>query len=283
MLMARTAGEILPSAVRNKQDTKRLFRYLAMQEQKKIKQICKKPEPEPFSEAVELENENQFLTIANQMNQKLIQLYQAIATRNLEQIQHLIADGIDVNALDVEDRMTPLAKAVLLGNVEIAQVLIQAGADLYKRNDSEDDTPLSLAAQSGNLEMVELLLQAGARVDFGGFKPPLYYAVESNHIPIVQALISAGANVSLRHDEGYTSLMRAAELGHLEAVRLLVNAGANVNIANKDGGTAMSIAAWAGEQHIVEYLSPFCSSEDREYAAQVLPLGIRKKQRREDT
>ena len=67
------------------------------------------------------------------MNEKLIQLYQAIATRNLEQIQDSIAGGIDVNTFNVADGMTLLAKAVLLGNVEVAQVLLQAGPDLYNQ------------------------------------------------------------------------------------------------------------------------------------------------------
>ncbi len=147
------------------------------------------------------------------------------------------------------------------------------------------DTELWEAVQVRNIKRIQELLNLGADVnssDMGTDPSLLYRSISSGDLEIAQILLSAGADVNSADEDRYTVLMRATQLGHLEAVRLLVNAGANVNIVNKDGGTAMSMAAWAGEQHIVEYLSSFCSSEEREYAAQVLPLGIRKKQRRED-
>ena len=59
-------------------------------------------------------------------------LHNAVQRSDIEAVARLIAEGVDLNALD-DLRMSPLAWAVYGGYAEIAELLCQAGADVDLR------------------------------------------------------------------------------------------------------------------------------------------------------
>ena len=67
-------------------------------------------------------------------------LFDAVRNDNLLDVCELIANGVDVNCRD-EDNRTPLFK---VKSVEMAQLLVANGADVNCRN-NYDSTPLHFA------------------------------------------------------------------------------------------------------------------------------------------
>ncbi|WP_083765742.1 ankyrin repeat domain-containing protein [Crocosphaera subtropica] len=58
---------------------------------------------------------------------------------NLSRIKELIAEGINVNRVDKNERFTPLLLAIKLRRKEIVKLLINAGANLYDSTYFEDN------------------------------------------------------------------------------------------------------------------------------------------------
>jgi ankyrin repeat protein len=62
-------------------------------------------------------------------------------------VQILIANNLNINAVDTEYGNTPLCYAILRKNVKTALLLMQAGADINKEN-NDGNTPLLLSSGS---------------------------------------------------------------------------------------------------------------------------------------
>lgn len=102
-------------------------------------------------------------------------LSNAVRNGDLAEVKRLIALGIDVNEIDVEQAWPPLHLAIEQGAIAIVEVLIAAGADV-NRSLENDWTPLAHAVdiesdaawQSGlqpdhtSTELMTLLLASGA-------------------------------------------------------------------------------------------------------------------------
>ena len=80
---------------------------------------------------------------------------------DLEAIKQHIADGADVNALQLE--MPPLAWAAVMGHTKAVRLLIESGADVNTRG-QDGGTPLHGAAFFGKVSVVKLLLENGANI-----------------------------------------------------------------------------------------------------------------------
>ena len=85
----------------------------------------------------------------------------AARTGDLEAIKQHIADGADVNALQLE--MPPLAWAAVMGQTKAVRLLIESGADVNTRGE-DGGTPLHGAAFFGKTDVVKLLLENGADI-----------------------------------------------------------------------------------------------------------------------
>jgi ankyrin repeat protein len=107
---------------------------------------------------------------------------------NLEQIESLIAEGVDLNTEHFRLRQTPLNLAIFSGHTAVVKALLKAGADC----NHPGYIPLHVASGKGCVDIVAILLAAGADIDaqdiFG--KPALWLASELGHTAVVNMLLA---------------------------------------------------------------------------------------------
>jgi ankyrin repeat protein len=92
--------------------------------------------------------------------------------------------------------------------------------------------------------------------------------------------VGADVNYSVNLSDNKSPLILAIQEGHFDVVKLLIEAGANVNQL-LCGDFALLTAAACGYEEIFNYLAPLTESKLRQEAAEVLPEGIRQRQREE--
>jgi Zn-dependent protease with chaperone function len=150
-------------------------------------------------------------------------LIDAVMEADMEQINALLAEGVDPDAQD-GDGWTALHWAVQDSNVDVAKALLEAGAD-PNLEDYYGGVPLMIAAGNGNVELVQLLLEAGADIDHQDYDgwTPLIHAVLSEQIDTVQMFLEAGADAELEDYSGSTALMHAIRLGNQDLADLIRN------------------------------------------------------------
>jgi ankyrin repeat protein len=155
---------------------------------------------------------------------------------NLKQVQQLIADGVDVNAIAACNR-TALSLAIQGGQIPVIQALLDAGANPNLPDETDDglaaNSPLMEAASTffatNRGEMVRLLIQHGANLnqqDAEG-RTALMHTLRYSDMDVIETLIKAGADLDIQDNESNTALMMA-EFGELTKVaNVLKQAGAS--------------------------------------------------------
>ena len=84
-------------------------------------------------------------------------IWNAAKNGDVEGLKRHVNKGVDVNAIDKNDR-TPLSVAALLGHLEALKYLIEEGADINLRSRG-NQTVLHLSAFLGHLQVVRFLLE----------------------------------------------------------------------------------------------------------------------------
>lgn len=141
----------------------------------------------------------------------------------------LSTSGVEFDAEESREGMTPLMISVQSGHEGTTLLLLQAGSDPYHVSLS-GLTALHLAAQEGQTRVLQILL--GHYSSFGSINPdkenlqgtgpsPLHLACYAGHVDAVHVLLSAGANVCAVDPNQETPLHVAVRGRHTEITRAL--------------------------------------------------------------
>lgn len=165
-------------------------------------------------------------------------------------LRRLIGNGAPVDLSD-NYGTTPLVLAVAGRNVDLIQALLARGANVNARNQRQW-TPLTYASLLDDEEpVIHTLLAHGATVDARDAtgRTPLFTAVEFQRPGAVRLLAEAKAdpNVTLKKAMGGQSVLTAAaESGNTRIIALLLERGADVNKPDARGITPLQ---WASRSH----------------------------------
>ena len=171
----------------------------------------------------------EFLTAGMDVNANVdgTALIASTASKNLDMVKFLLANGADVNETNYLG--SALSAAVYVGSFDIVKYLIESGADVNLASD-DGTTPIIIAAQTKQGEMIEILAKAGGNVNYifpvTGLSP-LIFAASKGAASSVEQLIKNGANVNYKDYSG-TSVLAWALLGNYKDIaKNLIENGAN--------------------------------------------------------
>ena len=182
-------------------------------------------------------------------------LFEAAQRGDFNQVQQLVENGADVNAVN-EYHITPFLAAYFDGHTEVVKYLLSEGGNANYDGFNEG-TLLTLAAFTGDVASIPYLLRAGAEIDRAlprGGETALHHAADNGQTDAIRLLIQHGANVNHRTKHtgpselnfgtfwGETPLHIAAVRGDREMVEALLAAGADKTIKTAKGETPLNQA-----------------------------------------
>ncbi|XP_047101398.1 ankyrin repeat, PH and SEC7 domain containing protein secG-like [Schistocerca piceifrons] len=160
-----------------------------------------------------------------------------------------------LRTLSGEEKGRRLIQAAILGSMEELQALLAAGVNLGAR-DMNEWTPLHWAAGRGYEEMVRRLLAAGADVGARDKfqQTPLHLAAWAGRPAVVRLLSASSADPNARDVDGWTPLHSAAFNDETEAATALLEAGADKGAIDNNGRTPLDIARQYNQQQVIDVL-----------------------------
>ncbi|MCM1323789.1 MAG: ankyrin repeat domain-containing protein [Acetobacter sp.] len=177
----------------------------------------------------------------------------AISLKDKDEVQRLIATGVDLDAKDASDRFV-WEYALVCEDKEILQTLVASGMDVNNTFNAAGKNFLMQALYLGNNETAKFLLENGANVNVetqtgvcAGYTP-LFFAQNPE---IIQLMVEMGADVNHCAKDGRVPMMgkNAAEM------EVFINAGADVRITDsRVGMNYMSNAALRNNIEVVKLL-----------------------------
>lgn len=172
-------------------------------------------------------------------------------------LQHLVANGVDIDMLD--GNVAPRRVATTLANYGPLYNW-EAKMDFYP---DARFTPLAYAAYHGRDAMVKLLLDKGASIEMEsallckcGNAPPLRCPEELPHPPVSWEPYDDGRDLEWEDcvdHSSWTPLHLAICRRHASTAKLLIERGASA-VAVGGGQTALHTATGAGSQQVIDYL-----------------------------
>ncbi len=164
-------------------------------------------------------------------------LFDAVEHNDSARVRALIAQGVDVNAVNGNLQETALHMASRMGHYYVVNALLSTpGINIDARN-TMGQTPLHCAANGdtlGHYYTVQILLRRGAQINVAdnlGYTP-LHMASNNNVIDIVSLFIWHHANINALTVSGKTPLeLAVTDCNDKGATaRLLLNFGADANV-----------------------------------------------------
>jgi hypothetical protein len=171
---------------------------------------------------------------------RVVELAAAAARGDVEEVDQLIAGGVDVNAMGKEE-LTPLWWAFLARNLDGFSSLLDHGAN-PNVEDAKGRTVLCHAAAREDSRYLQRALAAGGDANrvssvFSLEPAPLFCAVGNKNIQNIKLLHSAGANLNVQDYHLQTPMKYAADLNWWDIVYALLELGADPSIENNSGHT----------------------------------------------
>lgn len=195
----------------------------------------------------------------------------AIKNGNLSKVQQHIAEGIDINQKDNQDKTT-LMWSAQLNQPKITKCLIEHGVEL-NIIDNSAWTALSYASFYDSVQCFELLIAAGANPnDQPNYARSLINACRKNQLAMAKILLEKGAYIDSVDTRQQTSLALAASKGYIELVELLLQYKPNLEIPTEKGSSALSIAAYNNQVEVAQKLIDAGALLDSQDDSQDTPL-----------
>lgn len=197
---------------------------------------------------------SQFISKKSKNNVFLLDLMRnAIQTRDIKRIEHLIDCGVDIKGYQF------LCLACHYGYTDIVNLFLEKGVYIDIRN-REGMTPLSIAISKGYVELIILLLEKGANVNglysnmTNSGDRYIHIAANCEDVYIIELFLEKGANVDEQNSVGNTPFIIASSKGFTGIVKLLLKKGANINHKNKFGDTSLHLVSKYGRYKMIERL-----------------------------
>ena len=211
-------------------------------------------------------------------------LYAACIKGEKEKIQHLITQGVHVNATFAFTEgcyagYTVLHFACVYGHVEVVQWLIGQNANVNAmatqrnnaspRQDNHGTTPLHEACGNGHLPIVQLLLansDINVNIQDEEGDNCFNWACGKGRAAVIHCLLKDGrAETTCINRHGYNALHFCAAAGSVESMTLLLQQPSLQHLAtqrNVSGQIPRDLARAKGHQEIVQLLMPYADSSD---------------------
>lgn len=158
-------------------------------------------------------------------------LMAAVATGQLDEVNKLIAAGVNVNEKSPvigsgNDGQTPLLVACFIGHVEIVRALLNAGAKETINDYLMAATPAHKACYAGQPEALKVLLELAPDIDLTAQGPyngytALHDSCWHGHIENVKILLDHGVPLDQKSHQGETPAQFARTLGYKEIANLI--------------------------------------------------------------
>lgn len=113
-------------------------------------------------------------------------LCKAVRSRNVADVEALLADGADPNAYDKDSRCRVIELAAGKGYTEIVSLLLERGANIYRN----DNGALREAVRGNHVETVEVLIDNNSTL----IPCSLEYAADNGFMEIVKLFLQKGAS-----------------------------------------------------------------------------------------
>ncbi|MFI5350206.1 MAG: ankyrin repeat domain-containing protein [Elusimicrobiota bacterium] len=210
----------------------------------------------------------------SELNAKFIE---AAAAGKLTEVQSLLAQGAQINAVDVIGD-TALHSAALECHLDVVEFLAGVPGVQLDRQGSAGDVPMGEAASAGCLRVVTALVERNADLNAinNNRQTPLWRAASLDRIDVVEYL-AGRSNIQLNAAESsnISPLWIAASGGadgYLDVVKCLVSHRANLELAGGyDRSTALGEAAATGHLAVVKFLVDSGANRDARNGAGATP------------
>lgn len=179
----------------------------------------------------------------------------------LDFIEHLLANGVDVEAAD-PDGETLLIAAAANNHLKLIALLVRFGANAHATTNDGVNAAMAAAA-NGHLPALQYFvgdhrLHLDATTTNG--MTALLKAAKRGHVRVVRYLVARGADIHAVTRDGQDIIILAAANGHLAVLRYVIEKlaiPAN-GTTDRSGLTALHLAAARGHLRVVDYLVTKC-------------------------
>ncbi|MGI9451082.1 MAG: ankyrin repeat domain-containing protein [Geminicoccaceae bacterium] len=164
-------------------------------------------------------------------NEQVAVLARAAAAGDIAAIDQAVADGVDVNAVGIDDA-TPLAWATGAQNKDGFKQLLKHGADPYFQPEGFYSV-VQLAAGAEDPAFLEILLDQGLdpnRPTGSDQYPPIFTAIIQHRWPQLELLLAHCYDLNWANDFGRTAAVRAASVGEMKMAVHLLEQGMTHNL-----------------------------------------------------